>query len=887
MIFALAGLGRSLRSVMGLRLRLPRGENLLRLEPTSQKRDVGHTRWLGFRSRSPGKSSRHCCGGWLSLLSMRKLFGLLLSRMLVAALVCATFFLVSKSGFAAGAVRDAASYVNPLVGTTNGGNVFPGATMPFGMVQFSPEETPVNMAKMIAAPGGYEYRGTRIRGFSLTNVEGWGCAGGSGDVPLMPVTESVVGSPSTDFRTTYSAGFSHEDEKAEAGSYRVKLDNGVEVSLASALRMGAGIFRFPEGKAARVLVRTSDSEVGSTAAHTRVDVAAGTVSGSVTSGNFCGMNGTADRRSYYTLYFVARFDRAITETGTWEDRTVTAGGTESKGGMNYGSKGIPDTGIGSGAWVGFGSGGEVGVRVGISYVSEANAIANLEAESKAGGTYGEVAARARKAWNARLNRIEIEGGTEEERAVFTTAFYHASQTPTTYNDVNGEYMGMDGKVHHLSPGQSVQYANFSLWDVYRSQFQLLSWLDAKQGSDIAQSMLNESVQDNGRWDRWTHLGGATHVMNGDPSAPSIADIWAFGGRQFDAKAALASLVLAADVPTKEDVSHDGCPIECVGERPGLDQWLKLHYIPVGAPAWSPAADTLENVTAEFGIAALAGHLGDKAVEKRFLERAQYWKNIWNPEAGEDGGYFSNRNADGSFPKMARDVYAEGNDPEAFKKGTGAGFVEGSAAQYVWMVPFNVAGLFDQMGGREKAVARLDRFFYDAKGAPVVTKAGPQHPELANEATIETPWLYDFAEQPWKTQQLVREVLNTIWKNAPDGIPGNDDLGEMSSWAVFAAMGLYPEIPGRAELVLGSPLFSKVTVHRAEGDVRISANGAGTDAPYVQSLKVNGKPSSRTWLPEGFALKGGTLEFELGTMPNKGFGAKAGDEPPSFGARADY
>jgi len=237
--------------------------------------------------------------------------------------------------------------------------------------------------------------------------------------------------------------------------------------------------------------------------------------------------------------------------------------------------------------------------------------------------------------------------------------------------------------------------------------------------------------------------------------------------------------------------------------------------------------------------------------------------------------------------MARDVYAEGNDPEAFKKGTGAGFVEGSAAQYVWMVPFNVAGLFDQMGGREKAVARLDRFFYDAKGAPVVTKAGPQHPELANEATIETPWLYDFAEQPWKTQQLVREVLNTIWKNAPDGIPGNDDLGEMSSWAVFAAMGLYPEIPGRAELVLGSPLFSKVTVHRAEGDVRISANGAGTDAPYVQSLKVNGKPSSRTWLPEGFALKGGTLEFELGTMPNKGFGAKAGDEPPSFGARADY
>ena len=444
---------------------------------------------------------------------------------------------------------------------------------------------------------------------------------------------------------------------------------------------------------------------------------------------------------------------------------------------------------------------------------------------------------------------------------------------------------MDGAVHRLAQGQAVQYANFSGWDVYRSQLQLVTWLDARVGSDIAQSLLNQSVQDRGRWDRWTHLSGATHVMNGDPAAAAVAGIWAFGGRNFDAHAALRSLVQAAEVPTKEDLSHDGCPVECVGQRPGLDQWLKLHYIPAGAPAWGPAADTLEDATADFGIAALAGHLGDTQVQRRFLQRAQYWKNIWNPNAAPDGGYFMNRNADGSWPAVQRDE-DEDNDqkPKAFTPATGAGFVEGSAAQYVWMVPFNVAGLVEQMGGRDKALARLNRFFYDERGAPAVTKAGPLHAELDNEPSIETPWLYDFLGQPWKTQQLVRQVLNTIWPNAPNGIPGNDDLGEMSSWAVFACLGLYPEIPGRAELVLGSPVFRAATVHRKGGDVHIEADHASPDAPYVAGLTVDGKKSDRTWLPESFALHGGRLVFDLRNTPDQHWGTQPESVPPSFGTR---
>lgn len=782
---------------------------------------------------------------------------------------------------------DVLKEVNPFIGTTNGGNVFPGATVPFGMVQFSPEASPVNPRRPIAAPGGYEYRATDIRGFSLTNVEGWGCAGASGDVPIMPTTEELKASPSTDFRHAYSSAFTHAEEHTRPGSYRVQLGNGVDVLLAAGVRIGAATFRFPQGKPATVLIRTSDSEVGSTAAASHFNPATATVTGSVTSGNFCGYIGSPDKtyedkRPYYTLHFTAHFDVKPTGHGAWQDATLTRGKTTSAGGTGFEPKGFPEAGHGSGVYLTFAPGTEVRVRIGISYVSLANAEANLAEEAPAKTTAEMVADRAAESWRKRLNQIEITGGTPDQRIVFRTALYHALQTPTTYSDVNGQYEGMDHQKHRLSAGQHAQYANFSGWDVYRSQLQLLTWLDPAVGSDIAQSLLNQSRQDGGRWDRWTHLSGATHVMNGDPAAPAIADIYAFGGRSFEAKDALASLVTAADVPTKEDLSHAGCPVECVGQRPGLDQWLKLHYIPVGAPAWGPAADTLEDVTAEFGISALAGHLGDRAIERRFLERAQYWKNIWNPNATPEGGYMMNRNADGTWPKVHHDDDEDQDPtPRPFSPATGAGFVEGSAAQYVWMVPFNVAGLFEKMGGVEKASSRLDRFFYKEDGSPAVTNAGPLHAELNNEPSIGTPWLYLFAHKPWKTQQLVREVLNTIWTNTPGGIPGNDDLGEMSSWYVFAAMGVYPAIPGRAELVIGSPLFPETVVHRAAGDVRITAPAAATHAPYVQSLVVNGRASTQTFLPESFALHGGTLQFTLSGVPSKTWGTGDNDAPPSF------
>jgi predicted alpha-1,2-mannosidase len=798
----------------------------------------------------------------------------------VRTVVLGVIAIAAVAGISEGQTQGPVSLVNPLIGTTAGGNVFPGATLPFGMVQFSPEASPVKPTGMIAAPGGYEYKATQIRGFSLTNVEGWGCAGGSGDIPLMPITEDVKESPSSDFRHAYASGFSHSKEIAHPGYYHVDLDNGVGVDLTASVHSGSALFHFPQGSSEKVLIRTSDSEVGSTDAHTSVDAKARTVSGSVTSGNFCGYIDKVDQRSYYTVYFVAQFDQPILQSGTWQNAKLTPDSQEASGGTGYGQKGFPEKGQGSGAWISFdpAQAKQVHVRVGISYVSEADARENLKAENPEGMTFEALREKAEAAWNQKLNQIEIEGGTKDQQTIFTTALYHSLMTPTIASDVNGKYRGMDGQVHEVAKGQRAQYANFSGWDVYRSQLQLLTWLDPALGSDIAQSLLNQAQASDGTWDRWTHNSGATHVMNGDPAAPALADIWAFGGHGFDAHTSLDLLVRAAEQPTKADLSDAGCPVECAGERPGLDQWLKLHYIPVGAPAWGPTADTLEDVTAEFGISSLARRLGEKEIADRFAKRAEYWRNLWNPQATPEGGYFQNRNADGTWALVKDD-----NDKAAhpFVPSTEDGFVEGTAAQYVWMVPFNVRGLFDVMGGNQKATARLDAFFYDAKGAPAVTNAGPLHAELNNEPSIETPWLYDFAGQPWKTQQLVQTVLAYVWKNAPDGIPGNDDLGEMSSWAVFASLGLYPEIPGRAELLLGSPIFTKAVVHRAAGDIIIHAPAANPEALYVTALKVDGKAQTKPWLPETFALHGGTLDFDLSATPNKSWGANPKDQPPSF------
>lgn len=768
-----------------------------------------------------------------------------------------------------GLVDDPTAHVDPLIGTTNGGNVFPGAVTPFGMFSFSPENTRGD-ATRTAAPGGYLYDATRIRGFSLTHMSGTGCAGGSGDIPLFPFAGEVTSSPASDTKdAVYAADFSHADETAEPGHYRVGLASGVTADLTATARTGSARFTYPADKPASLLFRTANSEVGSSDSTVEIDPAARTVSGSVTSGNFCGYLDPEGQRAYYTVHFTAHFDQPFAATGTWQDDRLAPGSRTASGGTGgFSQGGRPVAGKGAGGYVQFAPGTEqVGVRIGISYVSRAGAAANLAAENPPRRSFDSVREAARHAWRERLRAIRVGGGTDDERTTFYTALYHALLHPNVISDADRRYRGSDGEVHTVAHGHRAQYGTFSGWDVYRGQVQLLTLLDPRTGSDVAQSLYELARQNGGVWDRWLHGASGTHVMNGDPSPIALAGIHAFGGTDFDLRGALGSLVKAATVPTAQDLSSAGKPVLSVGQRPSLDKYLKLHYMPSVSNAWGGAAETLEMSGADFALSQLARAAGEKGTAAAFSDRSQWWQNNFNIAADPSGGYIANRKADGSWVT-------------GFTPSTGNGFVEGTAAQYTWMVQHDPAGLFAAMGGRDRALARLDAFFHDDKGDWAFTGNGGEKSELDNEPSINVPYLYAYAGAPYRTQETVRAAMRQLWSTRPGGIPGNDDLGAMSAWYVFSALGMYPQVPSRSELVLASPLFPRIEIDRPTGnDISVRAQGAAADAPYVHALKVNGRTSGAAWLPASFVRDGGRLDYTLSTEPAPAWGADA--PPPSF------
>ncbi|GLP63582.1 alpha-1,2-mannosidase [Streptomyces sp. TUS-ST3] len=793
------------------------------------------------------------------------------TSLLLAAVLAVTGATPALAASAAppGLVNDPTAHVDPLIGTTNGGNVFPGAVTPFGMFSFSPENTRGD-ATRTAAPGGYLYDATRIRGFSLTHMSGTGCAGGSGDIPLFPFAGEVTSSPASDTKdAVYAADFSHADETAEPGHYRVGLASGVTADLTATARTGSARFTYPADKPASLLFRTANSEVGSSDSTVEIDPAARTVSGSVTSGNFCGYLDPEGQRAYYTVHFTAHFDQPFAATGTWQDDRLAPGSRTASGGTGgFSLGGRPVAGKGAGGYVQFAPGTEqVGVKIGISYVSRAGAAANLAAENPPRRSFDSVREAARHAWRERLRAIRVGGGTDDERTTFYTALYHALLHPNLISDADRRYRGSDGEVHTVAHGHRAQYGTFSGWDVYRGQVQLLTLLDPRTGSDVAQSLYELARQNGGVWDRWLHGASGTHVMNGDPSPIALAGIHAFGGTDFDLRGALDSLVKAATVPTAQDLSSAGKPVLSVGQRPSLDKHLKLHYMPSVSNAWGGAAETLEMSGADFALSQLARAAGEEGTAAAFSDRSQWWQNNFNIAADPSGGYIANRKADGSWVT-------------GFTPSTGNGFVEGTAAQYTWMVQHDPAGLFAAMGGRDKALARLDAFFHDDNGDWAFTGNGGEKSELDNEPSINVPYLYAYAGAPCKTQETVRAAMRQLWSTRPGGIPGNDDLGAMSAWYVFSALGMYPQVPSRSELVLASPLFPRIEIDRPTGnDISVRAQGAAADAPYVHALKVNGRTSNAAWLPASFVRDGGRLDYTLSTEPAPAWGADA--PPPSF------
>jgi predicted alpha-1,2-mannosidase len=731
--------------------------------------------------------------------------------------------------------------VDTFIGTSGGGNTFPGASLPFGMVQWSPDTN---------HDAWYYYNDKQINGFGLTHISGAGCAV-YGDFAVLPTSGALTSSPGTSF-APYAAAFDHSKEEAHPGYYAITLANGIRVEITVGERSGIARFIFPEGAASRLLVNAGSSSdslaerkdqwTGHEAFGNQITLNAdNSYTGSVTAGGFCGT------RSQYKLYVAGRFNKPYKNSSLWQDDKVL-GATKSAQGKH------------TGAWLDFGNEHEVVLKAGISFVSEAGARDNLDKEIP-GWDFDRVHAKARQIWSELLGRVAVEGGTADLRKIFYTGVYHSMLSPTLFSDRDGNYIGFDNKVRSLTGSkQRAQYANYSDWDIYRNTVQFQAIFDAARSSDMMQSLVNDAEQ-SGWYPRWPAANDVTYVMGGDSPVAVIASSYAFGAHNFDVETALKYMVKAG---TQAGIGpHDGY------ERPFLEDYLKLGYVPVEKDN-TAASRTLEYANDDFAIAQFAKSLGHEAEYKSFLKQSENWKNLLDPETGwirprkSDGTWQPGFDAERSLPKTT--VSWDSKDQ--------LGFEEGNTYQYTYMIPFDYPALFKAVGGEDKVVPRLDKFFLKLRcwGEPCYN--------IENEPDFVVPYAYVFAGMPWKTQDVVTRIGKDTFKSTPDGIPGNDDLGATSGVYVWNALGFYPAVPGVGGLVLGTPMFDKATLKLSGGrTLVVTRQGSGI---YVQKVSLDGAAYTSSWLPVGKLRAGVTqLHFTMGTQPNKERGSALADRPPTF------
>jgi predicted alpha-1,2-mannosidase len=757
---------------------------------------------------------------------------------------------------AAALVTDPSALVNPFIGTTNSADDFPGADVPFGMVQWSPD-TPSR-----PDGGGYEYNDSSITGFSLTHLSGPGCPA-EGDIPVLPTVGAVD--------TTATDSFSHSNESAQAGYYQVALANGVTTQLTATTRTGMADFTFPASTEANLIFKLDDSATPDTA--TTFNVISDTeVQGSATTGDFCGAGNS------YTVYFDMQFSEPFSTSGTFDSAGLQHGARHLKIGPNkpvrvkttsparterpnhpfyHGARPrsraseAPALTGPAGSYLTFNTTSDQTVlaKVGVSYVSASNAAANLAAENP-GWNFTSTQDSAEAAWNTILSKIQVGGGTTTQQAIFYTALYHALLHPNVFSDDNGQYMGVDGQVHTVDSGHSAFYTNFSGWDIYRSQAQLEALLDPQAASDTAESMVDDYAQD-GMLPKWMEDNGESYVMVGDPADSILADYYAFGATNFNTSSALSDMV--AEATNTNNI------------RPGLNYLSAPGYLPADGSYgccnyYGPVSTTLEYDTADFAISAFAGALGNTADQQTFANRAQDWRNVLNPASGFDQ------------PRDGNGDWASGFDPTSETD-----FVEADSWIYTGMVPFDLAGLAAAKGGDASMAAYLGTVLRSYTGADGYAYVG-------NEPSIELPWEYDYVGQPWQTQETVRQVQDQIWTDTPGGLAdGNDDLGTMSAWYVWSALGMYPMTPGTGTLALGSPVFPEAVITLPSGNtLTIDGNGAADDAPYVQSATWNGSAWNDAYAPAAAITSGGTLSYTLGTTADTSWASGAPAAPPSYG-----
>lgn len=757
---------------------------------------------------------------------------------------------------AAPAAPGAAAFasVDPFIGTGGEGHTYPGATLPFGMIQLSPDTRIQPRKNAYGWAAGYRYDDSSIVGFSHTHFSGSGHSD-LGDVLLMPVSGAPRlerGDPDVP-GSGYTSRFRHADERAEPGYYAVTLDDyGVRAELTTTARVGMHRYSFPKGKPAHVLVdlRTSMYDYPGKISWSRLRLQPdGTVTG------FRETRGWAPGRQ---LYFAMRFSRPL--------RGHAFHNTEQD--IPY--KGFPPPGekdptaraqIEGRQLVGtfdFGDGGEaLVVKVAISPVSEASAIANLDAEVPAWDFDG-VRAAARAQWEQALAAVDVQAPAAQ-RTSFYTALYHTLLGPTLFMDSDGRYRGPDNAVHQASGWTN--YSTFSLWDTYRALHPLLTLVQPPQRTgDIVNSLLaarRESPY--GILPVWAFHGLETWCMIGYHAVPVIADAYMKGIGGFDADEALQAMVASANY----------------GPYDGIAQYRELGWVPIDEEG-EAASKTLEYAFDDWTIARMAQKMGKADVAAEFGKRAGNWKHAFDPATG----FMRARNRDGSF--------REPFDPDA--SGYGTDYTEGNAWQYSWYVPQDVAGLARAHGGADALLARLDAVF-DAKVDPAVFEHMEDITGLigwyahGNEPSHHVAYLYAYAGQPWRSQARLKQIMDSQYAPRPDGLAGNDDLGQMSAWYVFTALGFYPVTPGSNEYIIGRPFLPRATLNLPNGKrFTVIAEGLDDGHGYIGSATLNGRPLNRAFLRHEEIMAGGELRFVMQVAPNTGWGTHPEQQPYSQSRR---
>ena len=784
------------------------------------------------------------------------------------------------------AMAQTAGTVNTLIGTQDEGNTFPGASAPFGLIQVSP---------ITEHYAGYRYTDPKIRGFGHSFVSGAGCWEQGGQVAVLPVTGSI--GPGGTFDTNdakakpfdykaYASAYTHEGEVGQAGYYKVRLTGGtgqtaggIDAEATALTRAAAERYTFAaDAKSGHVLVNVGQANEKHEVVGSVIEVVGDrAVEGKLVTKSFCG-------GKQYTTWFRIEFDRPFKAFGTWDKDGGVPGGRHSVG---------TQWEVPNGAWLTFdlGKSRSVTATSAISHVDAEGARRNLEADGKRGGEllgFDAMRAQAQAAWDKELGTVRIEGASAGDRAVFYTALYHALLQPMTGSDADGRYRGYDEAIHRADGWTYYEY--FSLWDTYRTQNQLLAMLRPRRARDIAQSMLKIHEQ-MGWLPRWGYANFDTNIMTGDPVTPWLVDLWRFGaldGRERQVWDALW-----------QNASGRPPAMSRAQGRAGNDTYLAQGFVPYDRAYPSKGMDvdqhhggsaTLEYALGDCALSQMASALGETQAAATLRERGRNWRRVWDANVvdAELGfrGFPRPRVEGGGFYVPAHGAYSPRSNH---------GFHEGTAWQYQWLAQQDVPGLATAMGGVAQARKRLDAFFaYDALvedlqgGARKHWVVGPYsyynqfryNPN--NEPDLHSPWMYTLLGQPWKTATVVR-AAQALFADAPNGVTGNDDLGTMSAWYIFGAIGLYPAVPGSGQLLLHAPRFPKVELDLGDGrTLRIDAPGADARTPqYIAGVAFDGAPHPQVWLDWSRLRAGGHIGIDLtATPPRQGWGTHPADLPAS-------